>query len=66
MRSDLTVSCYRSYEELEGYMDGSAAVIGEPEILDRVVANDYDVFGRRARVPLRRKLGVVTREWARS
>lgn len=29
MRADLTVTRYRDYEELSGYMDGSAAVIGE-------------------------------------
>ena len=29
MRSDLTVTCYRTWEELRGYMDGSASVIGE-------------------------------------
>ncbi|MEZ5406540.1 MAG: phytoene/squalene synthase family protein [Acidimicrobiales bacterium] len=29
MRTDLTVSRYRDYDELSGYMDGSAAVIGE-------------------------------------
>ncbi len=29
MRADLTVTRYRTYDELLGYMDGSAAVIGE-------------------------------------
>ncbi|MGD9755564.1 MAG: phytoene/squalene synthase family protein [Acidimicrobiia bacterium] len=29
MRADLTVTRYRTYDELCGYMDGSAAVIGE-------------------------------------
>lgn len=31
------------------------------EILDRVVANDFDVFAQRARVPLPRKLAVAAR-----
>jgi phytoene synthase len=29
MTMDLTVECYSTYEDLRGYMDGSAAVIGE-------------------------------------
>ncbi|MET0145035.1 MAG: phytoene/squalene synthase family protein [Ilumatobacteraceae bacterium] len=29
MTMDLTVECYRTYDDLRGYMDGSAAVIGE-------------------------------------
>jgi 15-cis-phytoene synthase len=170
MRSDLTVSSYATYDELLGYMDGSAAVIGElmlpileptdpaawrgardlgvafqltnflrdvgedldrgrvyfpaeelarfgvdiharvvderwrafcnfqmermralyrsaddaiemlpassagsirtariiySEILDRIVANDFDVFTQRARVPLARKLTVAVREYVR-
>lgn len=36
------------------------------EILDRIVANDYDVFSQRARVPLARKLLVVTGRAARA
>lgn len=35
------------------------------EILDHIVANDFDTFTRRARVPLARKLFVAGREWAR-
>ncbi|MEZ6194126.1 MAG: phytoene/squalene synthase family protein [Planctomycetota bacterium] len=32
-------------------------------ILDRIVAQDYDVFSRRARVPLTRKLGIAASAW---
>lgn len=42
-----------------------AARILYSEILDRIEENDYDVFSRRARVPMRRKLGVAARELAR-
>jgi 15-cis-phytoene synthase len=42
-----------------------AARVLYAEILDRIVANDYDVFGQRARVPLARKLAVAGRELAR-
>lgn len=35
------------------------------EILDRIVANDYDVFSKRARVPMARKLTVALREYVR-
>jgi 15-cis-phytoene synthase len=35
------------------------------EILDRIVANDFDVFSKRARVPLARKLTVALREYVR-
>lgn len=33
------------------------------EILHRIVAADYDVWTRRARVPLPRKLGIAARAW---
>ncbi len=36
------------------------------EILDHVVANDYDVFSQRARVPLRRKLTVAAQNLRQS
>lgn len=32
-------------------------------ILDSIVAQDYDVYSQRARVPLRRKLGIAARSW---
>jgi phytoene/squalene synthetase len=35
------------------------------EILDAVIANDFDVFSRRARVTLTRKLYVAARERGR-
>lgn len=43
-----------------------AARILYGEILDRVEANGWDVFSRRARVPLPRKLGVAARELGRA
>jgi phytoene synthase len=35
------------------------------QILDRIEANDYDVFVRRARVPTARKLSTAARLFAR-
>jgi 15-cis-phytoene synthase len=43
-----------------------AARVLYSQILERIEANDFDVFTRRARVPLPRKLGVATRELVRA
>jgi phytoene synthase len=65
-------SIYREADDGIGYLSGrSAAGIRTArrlyaEILDRIEVDDYDVFSRRARVPLPRKLTVAAGELLRS
>jgi phytoene synthase len=62
---------YASADEGIGYLPPSSAAgiraarILYGEILERIEANDYDVFSQRARVPLPRKLAVAVGQFAR-